>query len=186
LRTAHSPGEGKMKTTLVLLTLAACAAGTAVADPPKTLRVVETVQIKAPVDTVWAAVKDWDSLNKWHPGFSADELVSGANGKVGAVRKLTIKDGPSFTERLTAYDDAKHTYRYRIVESPLPITDYASRILVRPGHGEGMTEVIWSGTFKRKNTSDSPPDAESDAGVTKLVKGVYRGGLDNLKKTNGG
>jgi hypothetical protein len=45
-----------------------------------------------------------------------------------------------------------------------------------------MTKVTWSGKFKRKNTSDSPPEAESDAGVTKLIKGVYRGGLDNLKK----
>jgi mxaD protein len=175
-----------MKRMLVLLTLAACAAGTAVADPPKTLRVVEKVQIKAPVDAVWNAVKDFDSLNKWHPGFSSDQLVSGANGKVGSVRKLTIKDGPSFTERLTAYDDAKHNYHYRIIESPLPITDYASVISVKPGHGDGMTEVIWSGNFKRKNTSDSPPDAESDAGVTKLIKGVYRGGLDNLKKMLGG
>jgi mxaD protein len=175
-----------MKRMLVLLTLAACAVGTAVADPPKTLRVVEKVQVKAPVDAVWNAVKDWDGLNKWHPGFSSDEVVSGANGKVGSVRKLTIKDGPSFTERLTAYDDAKHNYHYRIIESPLPITDYASIISVRPGHGDGMTEVIWSGTFKRKNTSDSPPDAESDAGVTKLIKGVYRGGLDNLKKMLGG
>ena len=45
-----------------------------------------------------------------------------------------------------------------------------------------MSEVVWSGTFKRKNTADSPPEAESDAGALKLVKGVYRGGLDNLKK----
>jgi hypothetical protein len=42
--------------------------------------------------------------------------------------------------------------------------------------------VTWSGTFKRKNASDNPPDAESDAGVTKFITGVYRGGLDNLKK----
>jgi mxaD protein len=176
-----------MKKILVLLTLAAaCAAGPALADPPQALHVTEKVQIKASVDTVWNAIKDWDSLNKWHPGFSSDQLVSGANGKVGSVRKLTIKDGPSFTERLTAYDDAKHSYHYRIIESPLPITDYASVISVRPGHGDGMTEVIWTGTFKRKNTSDNPPDAESDAGVTKLVKGVYRGGLDNLKKMLGG
>jgi len=45
-----------------------------------------------------------------------------------------------------------------------------------------MTEVTWSGTYQRKNTSDNPPEAESDAGTIKLVKGVYRGGLDNLKK----
>jgi len=171
-----------MKTPSVALTLAgALAVATAWADPPRTLRVVETVEVKAPLEKVWATVKDFDGLSKWHPGFASDELVSGANGKVGAVRKLTIKNGPVVTERLLAFDGVHHSYRYRILESPLPITHYSAAISVRPGHGD-MTRVIWSGNFKRKNTSDNPPEAESDAGAIKLVKGVYRGGLDNLKK----
>ena len=171
-----------MKAPLVIATLAAAlAAGIAWSAPPQTLHVVESVEVKAPVDKVWDAIKDFDGLNKWHPGFSADELVSGANGKAGAVRKLTVKDGPSFTEKLLSYDDAHHSYHYMIVESPLPIAHYSSTISVRAG-GAGMTKVVWSGRFKRKNTSDNPPEAESDAGATKLVKGVYRGGLDNLKK----
>lgn len=172
-----------MKTPLVALTLAAAfAAGSAWAEPPKTLHVTESVEIKAPADKVWDVIKDFDGLNKWHPGFSADELVSGGNGKVGAVRKLTVKDGPSFTEKLTAYDAAHHSYHYMIVESPLPIAQYRSSISVRPGSA-GMTKVVWSGSFRRKNASDNPPEDESDAGVTKLIQGVYRGGLDNLKKT---
>jgi len=170
-----------MRLTLTLVTLAALVTGTACADTPTRLHVVETVQIKAPVDKVWAAVKDFDSLPKWHPGFASDELTSGSNGTVGATRKLTIKDGPVIVERLTAYDEAAHSYHYRIVESPLPITDYESRIAVHP-LTNGMTVVAWSGTFKRKNAADNPPEAESDAGVIKLVSGVYRGGLDNLKK----
>jgi len=166
---------------LAALLGAALVQGTALADPPKPLKVVETVEIKASPDKVWAAIKDFDGLNKWHPGFSADQITSGANGKAGAVRKLTIKDGPSFTEELLAYDEAKRSYRYKIIESPLPITGYVSTVAVR-GEPGGITKVIWSGTFKRKNTSDNPPEAESDAGATKLVTGVYRGGLDNLKK----
>jgi len=166
---------------LALLLGAAIVQGTAWAGPPKPLKVVETVEVKASPDKVWAAIKDFDGLNKWHPGFSADELVSGGNGKVGSVRKLTIKDGPSFTEKLLAFSEAHHSYRYKIIESPLPITGYVSTVTVRPAAG-GMTKVIWSGTFKRKNASANPPEAESDAGATKLVKGVYRGGLDNLKK----
>jgi mxaD protein len=170
-----------VKTPLLALSLAAAlAAGTAWADPPQTLRVVETVEVKAPLDKVWATVKDFDSLNKWHPAVASDELVSGANGKVGAVRKLTIKDGPVITERLLAFDEAHHSYRYTIAESPLPIAHYSSTVSVRSG-AMGMTKVIWSGSFKRKNTSDNPPEAESDAGTMKLVKGIYRGGLDNLK-----
>ena len=85
---------------MALGVLAVLAAGSVWADPPKPLHVVETVQIKAPVDKVWATVKDFDSLNKWHPGFSNDQLVSGTNNTVGAVRKLTIKDGPVITEKL--------------------------------------------------------------------------------------
>jgi len=170
-----------MKTTWVLLATGALAAGVAAADPPKPLHVVETVEIKAPVDKVWAAVKDFDALPKWHPAFASDELVSGSNGRVGSVRKLTIKDGPVVVEQLTAYGDASHSYHYRIIDSPLPLADYSSSVAVHAGQG-GMTQVTWSGTWKRKNPADNPPEAESDAGTIKLVKGVYRGGLDNLKK----
>ncbi|HUL18375.1 MAG TPA: SRPBCC family protein [Steroidobacteraceae bacterium] len=171
-----------MKTSaLALLLGAALTQGAAWAAAPAPLRVVESVEIKAPSAKVWDAIKDFDGLTKWHPGFASDTLVSGSNGHPGAVRRLTIKDGPSFTEQLLAYDEAGHSYRYKIVESPLPITDYVSKVTVRSAGG-GMTKVIWSGTFKRKNPADNPPEAESDAGVTKLVTGVYRGGLDNLKK----
>jgi mxaD protein len=162
--------------------LAVSFAGSAVfADPPKTLKVTKTVHINAPVDKVWDAVKNFDSLHKWHPGFAADEITKGENNKVGAVRKLTVKDGPSFTEELLAFDDAKHSYRYRIIESPLPLRDYVSRITVKPGT-KGGTQVVWSGAFKRKSTSDSPPEGENDAAAIKLITSVYEGGLANLKK----
>jgi mxaD protein len=163
--------------------LALVTAGTAAwADPPKTLKVVKSVDIKAPVDKVWDAIKDFDSLPKWHPGFADDKLIKGENNKPGAQRKLTVKDGPSFTEELLAFDEATHSYRYRIVESPLPLRDYSSRIAVKDD-GKGGSRVTWSGTFKRKSTSDTPPDAENDDTATKLITGVYEGGLANLKKT---
>jgi len=177
-----SQGSDTVKTAILSMLAGAVAlVQGAWAAAPTELKVVESVEIKAPAAKVWDTIKDFDGLNKWHPGFSADTLVSGANGKTGTVRKLTIKDGPSFTEELLAYDEAGHSYRYKIIESPLPITGYASKVTVR-SVGGGMTKVIWSGHFKRKNTTDNPPEAESDAGVTKLVQGVYRGGLDNLKK----
>ncbi|MGH8137734.1 MAG: SRPBCC family protein [Steroidobacteraceae bacterium] len=165
--------------------LALTVAWPAFADPPKTLKVVKSVDVKAPVDKIWDAVKNFDSLDKWHPGFSSDTLVKGTNNKPGAVRSVTVKDGPTFTEELLAFDDGHHSYRYRIVESPLPIRDYASRLSVKPGPN-GTSRVTWSGTFKRKNASDNPPEAESDAGAIKLVTGVYEGGLENLKKQFGG
>jgi mxaD protein len=172
-----------MNRSIVVLALVALAAPWAVlAEAPKTLRVVETVEIKAPAAKVWATIKDFDSLNTWHPGFAKDEIIKGTNDKVGAVRQLTVKDGPTFTEQLLAYTPKSHSFKYKIIDpSPLPIIGYSSTVSVKAGTG-GVTVVTWSGWFKRKNAAENPPDAESDAGVTKFVTGVYRGGLDNLKK----
>jgi mxaD protein len=52
--------------------------------------------------------------------------------------------------------------------------------------GKGGSTVTWSGTFKRKSTSDTPPEAENDAAAVKLITSVYEGGLANLKKMLGG
>lgn len=153
----------------------------ALAAAPGPLTVTESVDIKASPAAVWSALKDFDSLDKWHPGFAKDELIKGTNNKPGAVRKLTIKDGPSFTEELLKFNEHAHSFSYRIIESPLPITGYKSTVTVKAGK-DGMTTVTWVGHFKRKNPADTPPEAESDAGATKLVTGVYQGGLNNLKK----
>ena len=79
------------------------------------------------------------------------------------------------------FSDKDHSYKYRIIESPLPLQDYVSSISLAPGKGGGTTVVTWVGNFKRKNPADNPPEAESDAGAVKLITGVYRAGLENLK-----
>lgn len=162
-----------------LIAMVAC--GSALSAPPQPLSVTETIEIKAPLARVWAAIKDYDKLPSWHPGFAKDEIIKGTNNTPGAVRALTIKDGPTFTEELLAFSDKDHSYRYRIIESPLPLQDYVSTISVGPGK-DGTTIVTWVGNFKRKNPGDNPPEAESDAGAIKLITDVYRGGLANLKK----
>jgi mxaD protein len=173
----------RISTVSVLMALA-LTAGVAAAEPARTLKVTQSVDIAAPVDKVWDAIKNFDSLDKWHPGFASDQIVKGSNNQVGAVRKLTVKDGPSFEEELLAFDESAHSYRYRIIESPLPLRDYVSRITVKPG-AKGGSHVTWTGSFKRKSTSDNPPEGENDAAALKLINSVYQGGLSNLKKMLG-
>jgi mxaD protein len=147
----------------------------------KPLSVTETIDIKAPVAKVWSLSKDYDSLNKWHPGFAKDVLTKGPNNVVGTVRALTIKDGPTFTEELQAFDESSHSYQYRIIESPLPLQNYVANFVVKPGK-DGGSSVVWSAKFTRKNPSDKPPEGETDDAAVKLITGVFQGGLANLKK----
>jgi hypothetical protein len=152
----------------------------ALAAAPTTLKVTKQVTVQADPAAVWGQIKNFDGLHTWHPGFSGDEIVKGTNNKAGAVRKLTLKGGPSFTEELLSYDSAGRTMRYRIIESPLPIDAYVSSMQVGPGSAKGTTVVTWEGTFKRKSLT--PKADETDEAVTQLISGVYDAGLGNLKK----
>jgi hypothetical protein len=173
------------KRILVLAALALAVPWVAQSAPLKPLSVNESIEIKAPVAKVWAAAKDFDSLNKWHPGFSKDMLTKGPNNAPGAVRALTIKDGPTFTEELLAFNEAEHTYQYKIIESPLPLQNYVATFTVKPGK-EGTTKVTWSAKFTRKNPADKPPAGETDEDAVKLITGVFQSGLANLKKQTEG
>jgi len=102
-----------------------------------TLNSYQTVDIKAPIWTVWDAVKDFDGLHTWHPMFSDDELKSGANDEIGAVRTLTVKDGPSFDEELLSFDPVDRKFSYRVKERHLADFHYLSTFQLvegRRGH----------------------------------------------------
>jgi uncharacterized protein YndB with AHSA1/START domain len=169
--------------TVAICVLTLATPAWALCAPVKPLSVVQSVAINAPVEKVWEAVKDFDALDKWHPGFSKDVITKGQNGSPGAVRALTVKDGPTFTEELLAFNPAKHSYRYRIIESPLPVDHYVSIVHVSAGKN-GTTRIVWSAKFTRKNPSDNPPPAENDEAAVKLITGVFQAGLANLKKQN--
>ena len=55
-----------------LAVLALCSfAGSALAHGPTRQKVVEKIAIDAPADAVWAVIKDFDGLSKWHPAVEA-------------------------------------------------------------------------------------------------------------------
>jgi hypothetical protein len=150
------------------------------ADGRPLLVVSEAIEINAPPAKVWAFLKRFDGLKDWHPAFAKSEIIKGRDGQLGAVRALTVKDGPTFTETLLALNDSGMAFTYDIIESPLPLTDYLSSMSVRPSDDGSV--VTWTGTFRRKNPRDNLPEAESDAGCVGFITGAYQGGLQNLKK----
>jgi len=145
------------------------------------LHVTKSVTINADAAKVWDVVKNFDGLNTWHPAVAKDEIVSGKNNTVGAVRLLTLKDGGTIKEKLLAYNSDARLFKYSILEGVLPVSSYTSNFAVTAA-GTGKATVTWSGDFKRKNVGDKPADNENDKTATDTMSGVYQSGLDNLKK----
>jgi mxaD protein len=164
----------------IIFGVAALASGYAWAAAP-VLHATKTVVIDASAYKVWHTAKDFNALNTWHPALASDEIVEGTNNTVGAVRLLTLKGGGTIKEKLLAYDDAEHSFKYAILEGVVPLSDYTSTFVVK-SLGKRKSEVIWSGRFKRKDTSDHPSDKENDKAAIDTANAIYQGGLDSLKK----
>jgi mxaD protein len=156
------------------------ACGFAQAAAPR-LTVSKTITIDAPAAKVWNAAKDFSGLNTWHPAVATDEIVEGKNNTVGAVRLLTLKGGGTIKEKLLAFDAARRSFKYAILEGVLPVSDYTSTFAVK-STGKNQSSITWTGHFKRKNLGDNPADNENDKTARDTIGGVYQGGLDNLKK----
>lgn len=161
--------------------LAASGMVAAASSQAPVLKVSRSVIVHAEPDAVWHKVRDFDGLHTWHPGVVKDEIVVGHNNEVGAERLLTLRDGSTARERLLGFDAKHHRYRYKIIESALPVSGYVSVIGIKAA-GKNRSKVTWSGTFRRKDTSAHPAANADDATATKTMEEVYRAGLDNLKK----
>ena len=161
-------GAASMRALGVGLLMASSAAGALAA----TQSVTEEVELTASPSQTWAVINDFQRWQAWHPAFASTEITKGTGNAKGTVRVLATKDGAKFTEELIAYDPAGHSYQYRIIESPLPISGYVSTIEVKKSNLG--SRIIWSSNFTVN------PGA-SDEAIKKTIAGVYRAGLDNLK-----
>jgi hypothetical protein len=166
----------------VVLSLAALALvpTVALAHGPSRQKVTETVEINAPADKVWKTIGNFQDMS-WHPAVA--KLEGSGGNDPNATRTLTLTSGGTIEEKLISNDPAKMIYKYEITKvdpKVLPVNNYSSNISVK-GDG-GKSTVEWKGAFYRGFMNNDPPPELSDEAAVKAVKGVYRAGLDALKK----
>lgn len=132
--------------------------------------------VPAAPDRVWQLIGDFCSIDDWHPAIT--ECVLEDKGPSGVFRTLTLGDGATILERLTAQPDDERSYSYAILESPLPIANYKATLTVRRGTDAGRSILEWTSTFDANGVSDEE--------AASLIDGVYRAGFDNVKALTAG
>ena len=119
--------------------------------------------IDAPVEKVWARVRDFNNLPEWHPKFSRSHIEGGLLGdRVGCVRNFDIAGGGgTIRERLLELSDVEHSFRYCILTSPLPVAGYVAQLTLYPVTVGDKTVGIWTAEFDVTN--------DDEAGVVNAV-----------------
>ncbi|MBR0798058.1 SRPBCC family protein [Bradyrhizobium jicamae] len=155
--------------------------GAAWAHGPTRQKVRESIEIDAPQAKVWATIGNFQDMG-WLVGVSKTEGDKG--NEIGATRRLTLSDGATIDEELYKYEPDMLSYSYRITAvdvKVLPVTNYSSTLTVSPASG-GRTKLEWAGAFYRGFPNNDPPPELNDEAAIKAVSGLYRAGLEGLKK----
>ncbi len=170
----------------------------ATAHGPSRQKVVEKIVINASPDKVWAVVGDFAGIHKWHPAVVSTQM----EGDKKRILTIGEEGGPTITEELKKLDDENMMMKYKIVDMStvktveykgkkydvptVPVKNYLSIIKVKPV--DDGSEVTWTGKFYRvyqlnyDKTEPRYPEGLGDEDAVKAVTGIYKSGLENLKK----
>jgi carbon monoxide dehydrogenase subunit G len=171
------------KLQVLLAALALVLAGAAHAHGPVRHKVVETIEINATPDAVWALVSNFAKPEVWLPAVASTTETGG--NEVGATRELTLKKGGVVKEELKKFDAEKKTLGYKINEvdpAVLPVATYTSSITVEAAVAGTGSKVEWNGAFYRSFMNNNPPPEQSDEAAIHAVTQLYKEGLANLKQ----
>jgi hypothetical protein len=115
-----------------------------------------SVVIPAPVEEVWATIRDFNAQPTWHPMIADSTIEDGRpSDAVGCVRSFHLVEGGHLREQLLALDDLNHTCIYTIVESPLSLANYLSELRLRRVTADETTFAEWMGQFDVADTDES-------------------------------
>ncbi len=129
-------------------------------------------RLAASASSVWDLLRDFGGVQRYSAGIESCK-VEGEG--VGAVRTLGLPGGLSLQERLEAFDDRGRKLRYAIIAGPIPVENYLASIEVSED-GDGC-RIDWSSSFDPKGISDAQ-------GVA-MLEGVYKAGINGIRKTLG-
>lgn len=155
--------------TTFAVVLLVCAGAQAAA----VLQVSKKGAIPGAPEEVWKKVGGFCAIQDWHPAVSkCEETKMGED----TFRLLTLGDGATIKEKLTGKDDT--SYRYSIIESPLPVKDYNAVFTVRKNfENETESHVVWSSSFQSKGK----PDSEAKS----TIQGIFDAGIKSIEEMHG-
>lgn len=132
--------------------------------------------VEAPVEAVWAVVRNFNGLPDWVPGIVDSAIEDGLDADVvGCVRCFHLSDGTEVRERLLSLDDSRYRFTYNFETPAFPVENYLATLELVPVTKTDQTFVQWSASFDER-----PEDAGKFVEI--VSRDVFATGLASLAK----
>lgn len=131
--------------------------------------------IDAPIEKVWARIRDFNGLPSWHPRMVTSQIEDGQPAdEIGCIRNFQVATGATIREKLLAFSDADHSVSYSIIETPQPISNHKATLVLKKVTDGNRTFAEWTATF------DAPAE-EAEKVAEGMGANVFQGGFNALK-----
>lgn len=131
--------------------------------------------IDAPIDQVWAVLRDFNGHERWHPAVAESRIEEGRAGdEAGCVRRFKLRDGAELREQLLRLSDRDRSFSYCILESPIPLIDYVSTVSLKPVTDGDRTYWEWSSHF-------AVPEGRETELSALVGDGIYEAGFGAIQ-----
>lgn len=131
--------------------------------------------IDAPIDRVWALLRDFNDHDQWHPAVHRSQIEDGCKpDQIGAVRDFTLKTGERIREKLLSLSDKDYRFRYAIVDAEIPLENYIAEVSLKPVTDGNRTFWNWRSNFS------TPPGQDQEL-ASLVAENVYEAGFSAIK-----
>ena len=101
--------------------------------------VLRSAVIEAPIERVWAVLRDFGGWRRWHPSVAESRMENDFDGDVVGVE---------MREQLLHHSDRDHSLTHSILDSPLPLFESVATIRLKPVTDGDRTLWLWRWTFR--------------------------------------
>lgn len=134
-------------------------------------KIVKSTILEAPVEAVWAVLRDFNGHDQWHTVVADSQIERGQpSDKIGCVRRFHLADGSELREQLLMLSDIDMAFSYCLLDTPIPLLNYVAHVRLIPVTDGDMTFWHWESRF------DAPPGREAEL-EKQVGEDIYDGGF---------
>ena len=141
------------------------------------VKVDKSTVINAPIERVWAVLRDFNGHESWHPAV-AESRIENQNpaDKIGAVRNFRLEDGGVLREQLLALSDREHSFSYCLLDTPIPLFNYVAHVALKPVTDGNRTFWQWRSSF-------TTPEGREEELQRVVGEDIYMQGFAAIRNT---
>ncbi|MFO1170769.1 MAG: SRPBCC family protein [Hyphomicrobiaceae bacterium] len=139
------------------------------------VKVTKSTILEAPIDRVWALIRDFNGHDRWHPAVADSQIERGQpSDKVGCVRRFHLQDGSELREQLLTLSDIDFAFSYCLLDTPVPLLNYVAHVRLFPVTDGDQTFWQWESRF------DTPAGREREL-HDMVSEQIYQAGFDAIR-----